>query len=270
MTGIVFAQNNVCSLHPDNRHPWGKLSKDLKTRLALISWLARRQCARSQRADVLCRSSTDLPSTVSRATFSRHVQHTSLAIFPHKMFVVSHRSHRFVNGNLQPVLKCHCSTCTADVKCCRMGGSGDLLRCRLLKSGSRSSIKEEWDEVGVTHTRTQTHSCCWTILIAGGLWKSESCRSDLKAALKESRAALHQFNHAVTRRALKTSQGATVSVDGESLSSSRLLRAGHRARQRHWVGWKESLPAANWSRPPNSSRSTAWSPDEWYCLSFLN
>lgn len=47
---IVFTPSNVCSLHPDNRHPWKKLSKDLKTRLVLIS------CFQQRRASV-CKQS---------------------------------------------------------------------------------------------------------------------------------------------------------------------------------------------------------------------
>lgn len=81
-----------------------------------------------------------------------------------------------------------------------------------------------------------------------------------KAALKKSRAAPHLFNHVVTRRALKTSQRATVNIDGVSLSSSGPLRVGHWARQRQRVGWKESLPAANWSRPPHCSGERSQGP----------
>lgn len=84
------------------------------------------------------------------------------------------------------------------------------------------------------------------------------------------------LNHVETRRTLKTSQRATVNMDGESLSSSRPLHAGHWARQRHWVGWKESLPAASWSRAPFPnclrSHSTEWSPHKWqweFCAFYL-
>lgn len=79
---------------------------------------------------MLCRSSTDLPGTVSRVTFIRRVRQTNMSFFfLQEMFAGSHGNRRDVNGNLQPVVKCVCGTCTADFtqkkcqRCCRVRGS---------------------------------------------------------------------------------------------------------------------------------------------------
>lgn len=100
---VVFTPSNVCSLHPDNRHPWRKLSKDQKTRLALISWFPQRWvsvCTQSESWHPLQKFHWSSQNRFQGNVQSMRPTYKRGYFPPHKMFVGSHCNHQFVNGNL--------------------------------------------------------------------------------------------------------------------------------------------------------------------------